>query len=171
MRINLIIIATVIVTASSLCGLAQAGCHADSCMMDFWIGSWQLSWDDGNGSTGTGTNEIKKILDGKVISENFTALTGKFSGFNGKSWSVLTPAGTWKQTWVDNSSGYLDLTGRKEGDRVIFQRTASTPDGRSVMQRMVFYDIHATSLTWDWESSADGGSKWNLQWRIFYRRQ
>ena len=35
---------------------------------------------------------------------------------------------------------------------------------------MVFYDIGENSLTWDWESSLDGGETWKLQWRIFYIR-
>jgi len=173
-----IISASILIAAFSLSNAASAendsaasACDSDSCMMDFWIGSWQLSWDDGNGATGTGTNEVHRILDGKVVSENFTALTGNLAGFNGKSWSVLTPGGIWKQTWVDNSSGYLDLTGHKEGDKVIFQRSAIRPDGKSVMQRMVFYDIEINSLTWDWESSTDEGVSWNLQWRIFYRRK
>lgn len=151
--------------------MAQAGCDADTCMLDFWVGKWNASWDDGNGVTGTGTNEIYKFLDGKVVFENFRGLTGKNSGYEGKSWSVYTRAGTWKQTWVDNSSGYLDFTGHREGDRVIFSRKGVIPDGREILQRMVFYDITKDSFMWDWETSADQGKNWNLRWRITYTRQ
>ena len=151
--------------------MAQAGCDNDTCMLDFWIGKWDLTWDDGNGATGTGTNEVYKILGGKVVCENFTGLSGKNAGFEGKSWSVYTAPGTWKQTWVDNSSGYLDFTGSREGDRVIFSRKGTAGDGREVRQRMVFYDIAENSFTWDWETSADQGEHWNLRWRISYHRR
>jgi len=37
----------------------------------FWIGEWALTWDNADGTKGRGTNRIEKILDGKVIQENF----------------------------------------------------------------------------------------------------
>jgi hypothetical protein len=37
---------------------------------DFWIGEWELTWAE----NGRGRNVITKILDGKVVQEQFTSL-------------------------------------------------------------------------------------------------
>ncbi|MDZ7773900.1 MAG: hypothetical protein U5K31_14335 [Balneolaceae bacterium] len=138
---------------------------------DFWLGEWNLTWENRDGTTGRGTNRIERILGGRVIQENFSAEGGTMDGYAGNSWSVFQPAsGMWKQTWVDNQGGYLDFTGAVDGDRRIFHRTGMDPQGNEVLQRMVFHEITRDSLTWDWERSADGGESWQLQWRIRYRR-
>lgn len=36
---------------------------------DFWLGEWDVTW----GEEGKGTNRIERILDGKIIQENFSA--------------------------------------------------------------------------------------------------
>ena len=138
---------------------------------DFWVGEWNLTWEAPDGSVERGFNKIEKILDGKVLLENFKALDGRFAGYQGKSFSVFHPRSkTWKQTWVDSNGGYLDFVGKIDGDRRIFHRDGKGPNGAPVKQRMVFYDITDDSLTWDWELSKDGGKTWELQWRIHYER-
>ena len=134
---------------------------------DFWIGKWDLTWEQPNGNMGKGTNHIHKILDGKVIQENFEATEGQLKGFKGASISVYNPAQkSWRQAWADNQGGYLNFIGEIEGDRKIFK----TVNDEEKISRMVFYDITENSLTWDWEKSTDGGKTWQLSWRIFYKR-
>lgn len=138
---------------------------------DFWVGKWNLTWDDGEGKTGNGTNNIVKILDGKVIQENFEALEGKFKGFKGMSMSVYSPQRkVWKQSWTDNQGGYFDFTGGVKDGNLTFETTKREKDGVWSQQRMVFYNITDNSLTWDWEATTDSGKTWNLQWRINYQR-
>lgn len=139
---------------------------------DFWVGEWNASWEESGGNTGRGTNHIEKTLDGTVIRENFRILEGGNKGFKGTSISVYQPRfERWKQAWADNNGGYYDFTGKLDGEKRIFQ-TAVTEleDGRQLTQRMVFYEITEDSMTWDWESSTDGGKTWTLNWRIFYER-
>lgn len=138
---------------------------------DFWIGEWDLTWKQDDGTMGEGVNVIHRALDGKVIQENFEAKSGKMAGFTGKSWSVYNPrTGEWKQTWVDNQGSYMVFDGEINGNRRIFKRTVKDSEGNSVIQRMVFHDIEKNSLVWDWEYSNDGGETWDLRWRIFYER-
>jgi hypothetical protein len=139
---------------------------------DFWVGTWKVSWTEGEGKAGAGINVIEKILDGKVLQENFQIQEGQNTGFKGKSMSVFNPnTKTWKQAWVDNQGGYFDFTGKIEGNKKMFQTAPRTlPDGSIRIQRMVFYDILSDKFTWDWELSNDGGDTWNLQWRINYTR-
>lgn len=170
-----IIISFVFIFALAFPAEAQNTSLADleaSRYYDFWVGTWNLSWEDQDGSTGRGTNTIRKIMDGKVLEENFEATEGQLEGFSGKSWSVYDRrSGEWKQTWVDNEGSYLDFKGRTEGNKRIFHREGMDNEGNRILQRMVFYEISRDSLTWDWEISRGGGESWELSWRIHYQRR
>lgn len=151
---------------------AQVESKLDENWLDFWVGKWKLEWKDKDGTTGKGSNEIKKILSKKVIYEKFEAKKGALKGFKGRSFSVIDAStGKWKQTWVDNQNGYLEFIGSQEGDKKIFSRKSVNNKGISVIQRMVFKDIKENSFTWDWELSQDDGKTWILNWQIFYSKK
>jgi hypothetical protein len=140
----------------------------DSSLFDFWIGQWDLTWQNADGSIGSGTNNIEKTLDGKVIQENFRDT----KGFKGTSISVFnTQRKTWHQAWADNGGGFFNFFGDVEGDKKIFKTQPRELNGNTVILRMVFYDIKSDSLKWDWERSDDGGKTWKLNWRINYVRK
>jgi hypothetical protein len=137
-------------------------CTAPECrQLDFWVGTWDLTWEGGRG-----TNVIERAYDDCVIVERFEG--DELRGMSVSTWDAK--AGTWRQTWVDNQGSYLDFTGGVVGDRVVLERE-TTVEGRPVRQRMVFHDIEADSLKWDWESSRDDGETWKRLWRIEYRRR
>ncbi len=137
---------------------------------DFWVGSWNLEWQTQNGEIQKGTNVISKILGGCVIEENFDG--GANLPLKGISHSLFDRAsGKWKQTWVDNSGSYLDFTGEMKHGEMILSRTFDRPDGNTVTQRMVFFNLGSDSLEWNWENSSDGGKTWNLAWQIKYSRK
>ena len=150
--------------------VAQSLKLQDSTLFDFWIGDWDLTWKNSNGITEKGTNHIAKILDGKVIQENFSFASGTFKGM---SLSVYNPEKqTWHQAWADSHGGYFDFEGEVDRDRIIFKtKLREEKNDFKVIQRMVFYDIQGNSLTWDWQSSRDGGVTWKLLWRIHYVRK
>lgn len=136
-------------------------------LFDFWVGDWNAKWKNTNGTEGRGRNTITKILDGKVLEENFEAEgTPKAPGLKGRSLSVQQKGGKWRQTWADNQAGFIVLTAQVDGDKKMF-----VTDGKESFQRMVFYDIKKDSFTWDWEATTDGGKTWKLQWRIEYERR
>jgi hypothetical protein len=139
---------------------------------DFWVGGWEVTWEEGNGNIGRGTNFIEKTLEGRVIQENFRVNEGQMEGFLGTSISVYNPrTDTWKQAWADNQGGYFDFTGKVDGTNRIFQTDVNEIGVDTLFtQRMVFYDISQDSLKWDWESSTNGGESWNLNWRISYKK-
>jgi len=141
-------------------------------LFDFWLGKWELTWTDSEGNTQKGTNHIERVLGSKVIQENFLATeAGEMTGFEGKSWSVYNPqTQAWHQTWVDNQGSYLEFIGEFDGEKRMFVRRSTGPEGKPLIQRMVFYDITENSLRWDWERSLDGGKTWELAWRINYER-
>lgn len=138
----------------------------EASQFDFWVGEWNLSWGD----SGQGKNVITRELGGCVIEENFTTLDDQ--PFVGRSLSVFDKhTKKWKQTWVDNSGGYLDFTGGMEGNRMILMRQARPVGKEPFLQRMVFYNIEADSLDWNWEKSTDGGETWENLWHIHYVRE
>ena len=143
----------------------------DSASYDFWLGKWDAKWENANGTTGSGSNHVFKVLDGTVIEENFSITGGGQAGFLGKSISVMDTNGQWHQAWADNQGGYFDFTGEQLGEKKIFKTKLVERDGKKIIQRMVFYDIKEDSFLWDWEGTQDGGATWNLLWRINYTRQ
>lgn len=136
---------------------------------DFWVGSWTISYQNAEGKTVRGTNSIIKILDGKVLQENFEDPS---TGFKGTSISVYNPlTKTWKQAWADNQGGYFDFIGNIENGNRIFQTHPKKEGDKVIISRMVFKDIKTDSFVWDWEKTEDGGKTWTLQWRPNYERQ
>ena len=129
---------------------------------DFWLGEWNVTW----GEDGKGTNHIERILDGKIIQENFIA-----PDLHGISVSVYDPErSVWCQTWVDNNGTYLDFTGKFEDGKMTLSRDAIVK-GQACRQRMVWWDIQENKFDWNWERSDDNGKSWRVLWQIHYTRK
>ena len=133
---------------------------SDHELVDFWLGKWNLTWEGG-----TGTNTITKSHGGCVINEDF-----KSANLIGMSSSIYdVNAETWRQIWMDNQNGYLNLKGRKDGNNFIFQTTPN-PENTEIQLRMVFSNIKQDSLSWSWQRTDNGGGLWNDLWNISYIR-
>lgn len=133
---------------------------------DFWLGLWDVSW--GEDEDEGGTNRVELLFDGKMVQENFDA---PLLNFRGMSLSVYDARGElWRQTWADNQGNYWTFTGRFQDGRMILF-TEDIVDGQPVWLRMVFYNISADVIDWNWERSLDGGENWELRWHIHYRRK
>jgi len=135
--------------------------------LDFWVGTWDLSWTNPDGTPGTGRNVISRSLNDCVIEENFTTIGGE-RPFSGMSVSTFdTKAGHWRQTWVDNAGGYLPFTGGPSEEGFQF-RLVNAADGRTM--RMIWKNVKKVSLDWHWQESKDGGKSWEDRWVIHYRK-
>ena len=129
---------------------------------DFWLGEWDVTWGEGE----KGTNHVLRILEDKIIQENFSA-----PDFTGMSVSVYDKERKlWCQTWVDNNGIYLDFTGTFDDGKMILQRDAIVK-GEAFKQRMVWYEIQADKFEWNWERSDDEGKTWRVVWNIHYTRK
>ncbi len=136
---------------------------------DFWVGNWSCAGDSfdaaGKATKTEATNSIAKILDSKVVEENF-----KMGTFVGTSHSVYDPAAKlWRQTWVDNQGSYIALTGKFAIGKMILQ-TIPNPLKPKTASRMVFKNIKKDSFDWNWESSVDAAKTWKLAWHLHYTR-
>ena len=157
-----------LVMSDNLLGQSLAKpCSAAECsQFDFWLGEWELTYND----TVHATNRITKEMGGCLVHEHFNDPSNAFTG---ESWSVYnTQTKLWQQTWVDNQGAYIVLTGGfKDGKMILQTEPASQPDGSKKQSRMVFYNIAADSFIWDWEATTDDGKTWKNNWRIYYKRK
>ncbi len=136
----------------------------EASQFDFWLGDWDASWS-GNAR---GINRITKRWD-TVVVEEFDG--SEATGLLGHSVSVYDAnAKQWKQTWVDNQGSYLDFTGGFADGRMTLSRSFEK-DGKTIHQRMVWYNITPQVFDWNWEKSTDGGKTWELVWKINYTRR
>jgi len=133
---------------------------------DFWLGEWEVTWGDGQ----RGTNRIQSILNGCVLLENFDG--NPSIPFRGMSVSTYIPKfGQWRQTWVDDGGNYWAFSGGFDDGRMALATDDVTPEGKPIKLRMVFYNIAADELDWNWEKSEDGGGTWTLLWHLHYTRK
>ena len=156
-------LATAAQPATTLCQTPEAD------GLDFWVGTWDLRWRAASGE-GSGTNVITRELGDCVIHERFEDLN---TGFAGESVSVYTPSG-WRQTWVDNSGGYLVFSGATHEDGTVAEmrmEPVANASGEMQINRMMWEDVTADSLTWRWQASTDGGETWTDNWVIYYTRR
>ena len=130
--------------------------------LDFWIGSWIARVPSGEV---VGENVIISILEGCVLSENWTGARG----LTGKSYSFFNAAReTWQQTWVDDRGTVTEFThGTSEGETVVFL-TGDT-DGADGQRRLTFTridDDHVRQL-----SEVAAGGAWDVEYDLRYERQ
>jgi hypothetical protein len=136
----------------------------DGTELDFWLGTWDVSWDGG-----AGTNRIERILGGRVLLEQFVGGDAE-STLHGQSWSVFeAESRRWRQVWVDDQGSFLDLAGDRVDEWFALARLAPER-GPAARQRMVFRDVEANRFRWTWELSLDDGATWTVRWEIAYRR-
>ncbi len=164
--------AVLIAHAAATAPVPAACATPEAMQFDFWLGTWDLRWKNADGTGGNGRNRIERALDGCVIVENFESFQPEAGApaLRGLSVSTWDPrAAQWKQTWVDNTGAYLDFVGGWRDGRMVLARNEEH-NGKRSMQRMVFRDIGADTLVWDWQSSTDSGATFTTQWQIEYRR-
>jgi hypothetical protein len=120
---------------------------------DFWIGEWEVTGQDGRV---LGRNRITRILDGCVLLEEWIGAGGG-TGKSMNAWDRTS--GTWRQTWLDNGGGRLELSGGLQGAIMVLSNEAPGPDGAVVHQRLTFEPTD-DGLRQHWQRSTDGGQTW-----------
>jgi hypothetical protein len=138
--------------------------------LDFWVGDWTAEWEQ-NGRKGTGTNRITRDEYGScVITERFRIDDGSFNGFSISTYTA--GAQKWRQTWMDDQGGYIDLVGGPvSGSDHIFMLETKRASETAPYQRMIFQDVKQDSFTWRWQRRGNADEPWQDQWVIRYRRK
>ena len=143
--------------------------------LDFWIGDWAVKiharasptsdqWSDAGG-----TQHVHSILSGCAIEENFSAEGAP--AWAGRSFSTFDGiTKKWRQTWVDDSGGYIPLDGGPEGTEFALYGPPREIQGLKFQMRMVWSHITADALRWEWQRSTDGWQTNTLMMAIDYTR-
>jgi len=167
-------VATAPAAAASAPGKPCTGPEAHQ--FDFWIGDWDLvvrarsaptsdQWGEAKGH-----QHVESILAGCAIAEHFTA-EGPGTPWSGASYSSWQPQlAAWRQTWVDDSGGYLAFRGGLENGAMTLYGEPRDVGGKRVQMRMVFRDVTASSLRWEWQRSDDNWATAAPMITIDYRR-
>jgi len=142
---------------AALCSAQQLPPVPDEAkQFDFWVGNWEVTTPDG---TIAGHNNIKSILGGRVVQENYTT-PGLFAGHSYNSYNAGKKR--WEQFWVDNTGTVLHLTGglNDEGQMVLAGERVN-PQGETVMDRITWTPNDDGSVRQHWEVSSDGEKSWS----------
>lgn len=135
---------------------------------DFWVGDWTGYYYGKDSIKLNIKNNIIKMLDQKVIQENFEDPNSNFKGTSISVYDSIKEE--WHQAWADNQNGYYNFIGEIDGDKRIFKTLPKEVNGNTIVQRMVFYNITKNKFTWDWETSTDNEKTWKVTWQLFYEK-
>ena len=134
---------------------------AEHRQFDFWLGEWEVFLPNGNKA---GDSRIESIAGGCALLENWTG--GR--GFSGKSVNIYDRADQrWHQSWVDSSGARLELAGVFADKRMVL---SSAPRAGAI-QRIAWSPNDDGSVRQLWESSADEGKTWTVQFDGRYVRR
>jgi hypothetical protein len=146
---------------------------ADACsspekrQFDFCIGGWDVAEPSGKLQ---GTNRIESILRGCVPYESWSGA----GGGTGRSFNVyVAEERTWRQTWVDDHGGSLNLKATfHDGKMDVSGETTSQRDpSKKVRQRITWERLGPDKVRQVWTSSKDGGQTWETAFDGIYVRQ
>jgi hypothetical protein len=134
---------------------------------DFWIGDWRVEDSAGNLA---GTNDVKSVLKGCVLQENWVGT----AGMSGSSYNIYDSGNKlWRQSWVDDRGGTLQLEGHFADGKMVLVGSRPHPRKPGVTQtnRITWSKLDGGRVRQFWESSEDGGKTWTPAFEGIYVRK
>lgn len=167
---QLLTIAVVLITFTAIQAQDSAACPCCTekhRQFDFWLGNWEVFGPKGKL---LGTNDIYLLHDSCVIQENWKSATGNFTGTSYNYYN--SDNGEWRQTWVDNQGGSLELKGQwNDSSMVMFTRPIMDSEGKQVVNRITWTPDEDGSVRQLWDSSSDYGNTWQVLFDGIYRKK
>ena len=130
-----------------------------------FVGSWDITstWHDQSGGQTHGKGEwhFAWILGGRGIQDVLFAAKTSPHQFGTTIRCYDAKTDVWHVAWMLPAGGeFVNLTGRKEEDRIVQEGTSSDPRRR---ERWSFTEITPDSFLWLGEGSFDNGATWFLE--------
>lgn len=133
--------------------------HTD---FDFWMGKWEVVNAKGEPA---GHNTIRKIEDGCVLMEQYTAVG---SGYSGSSFNFYNSRiNMWEQLWVDNQGNHLHLRGKLADGKMVLDDSWSENADR--VNRITWTALEDGRVRQLWEVKA-GEAPWSVIFDGYYSR-
>jgi hypothetical protein len=129
---------------------------AEHRQFDFWIGRWEVFTPDGKKA---GDNHIEAIDGGCALIERWRG-NGGFTGTSLNSWDAQ--ARQWRQHWIDNQGGLLQLTGGLESGSMVLASNGPDPEKPAALlrQRIRWTLLPDSAVRQHWQTSRDDGATW-----------
>ena len=131
---------------------------------DFWIGHWDVRGPQGQP---LGENRITAAPDGCSLYEAWQG-RGGVVGHSLNRYDAAT--GRWRQRWIDNQGGELDLSGGRQGAAMVLEGVDGEGAARK-RQRITWSPQPDGSLRQLWETSDDDGRRWQTAFDGRYVRR
>jgi hypothetical protein len=125
---------------------------------DFWLGEWEVHDPDGEL---VGRNTVTSLYGTGSLAEHWRGASG-VEGHSLSFWDAHR--GSWRQTWVDSTGGFLLVDGGVEDGSMVL--TAADADE----QQRITWSREGDDVRQLWETSADGGTTWATAFDGRYRR-
>jgi hypothetical protein len=161
-----------IMTVSAASGQTASVCarHDNGAALDFWLGEWDVSSQDGE--TPYGHNRIEKTLDGCAVFEHWAGA----GGGEGKSLFFFNArTGQWEQIWVTTDSSrpgglkHKKLIETYEDGGVRFQGEYPDDEGGVIYDRTTLTPLPDGEVRQHIEISQDEGATWRTTFDAVYR--
>src|SRR5947207_1498888 len=148
---------------------APQGPPPEASQFDFLVGEWSV--DVTSKSPGTppryhGVWRAAKTLNGLGMVDEYGVLddAGRIV-YAGTTLRVFdTKAATWTMRYVDEFGGetgrWSELVGVKQGSEMHVEQHWQSPDGRTTILKIRYYNIQPDHFSWAAEHSSDGGTTW-----------
>ena len=134
---------------------------------DFWLGDWQAVDTAGNV---LGHNHIVRMQDSCVIQENWSSARGPYTGTSYNFYH--SGEKVWKQLWLDNQGGYLELEGKfEDGNMVLWSQSLTDQQGRSYRNRITWTPLDDGRVRQHWQVTYDDGDTWQTAFDGYYERE
>ncbi len=153
----------------------------EASQFDFLVGEWTV--DVTSKAPGTppryhGLWRAAKTLNGLGIVDEYGVLddAGRIVYAGTTLRAFDTKAATWTMRYVDEFGGetgrWSELVGVKQGSEMHVEQHRQSPDGRTTILKIRYYNIQPDHFSWAADHSSDGGTTWVRDyWRIEAARQ
>lgn len=131
-------------------------CTPEHRQFDFWVGEWETFTSQGL----AGTNNIVIMEDSCVIQENWVSAKG---GYTGTSYNFYDQTDKkWKQIWIDNQGGNLELSGNFTDGKMVLQSEEKYSEKNKVhyTDRITWTPNTDGTVRQHWQRTTDGGKTW-----------
>ncbi|WP_189404904.1 hypothetical protein [Alteromonas halophila] len=150
---------------SSVVSAAQACVGPSYQAFDFWLGHWTVTTPDGKKA---GTNRIKKVYDGCVITEHYSNTSGPY----GSSINMYdSTTGKWYQTWGDKTGLRLQLEGQLTNGSMIMSGATLNDDGQTVLHQIAWTPNDDGTVTQHWQVKSPSTSGWQTLFKGTYTKE
>ena len=134
--------------------------------IDFFIGKWDIETidiqQDGSFSEGRALSEVKYILNGEAIQDDFLVLNSRndivFRGISIRSFNART--NKFQIVWImPGYSGLTDIEAEWINGKLVSTGKGYDQAGE-FLERFEYYDITENSYSFKMDRSYDGGNSW-----------